>query len=346
MRKNQMIIQLTVFFLVSNMVFQFKVYGNTYIVKRGDVLSRIVQTHYPKDRLYGPSGRLQEVLSLNSQIKNPDLIYPNQIIRLNTKDEESNDSLIQSDQEDLEEHSDDSYLSADKLKEEKKLRESLEEVPLRVSVLYGSKYLSVSQSGALGAAEIGALFLNNIKFHSEFALKKWSLGFLFDSYPFRYDSPNKSDSATMYSLDIYAAYNWFLSGLSMEQNPLLRNKDGTVELSKMTVMSLLMGYKKDYQWSTKKPIILRLKSSVSYPLLASTDNTDVKLSSLSGIQVQGLAELDWQLLSKEKYALYLSWVNQIGYFKLSQQTKWENSEGDIESGFLSVSTALGLLIKF
>src|SRR5690606_1499350 len=43
-----------------------------------------------------------------------------------------------------------------------------------ILVLYGAKYLSLTQSGAMGNAKLGTLFLNNLQFHSEFSIKNWS----------------------------------------------------------------------------------------------------------------------------------------------------------------------------
>lgn len=63
-----------------------------YIVRNGDTLSRIALTYAPSlPSLYGPSGRIQYLLDLNPQIKDPDLIFVGQTIYVHP---ESN--LIQS----------------------------------------------------------------------------------------------------------------------------------------------------------------------------------------------------------------------------------------------------------
>ncbi|MBL6991179.1 MAG: LysM peptidoglycan-binding domain-containing protein [Bacteriovoracaceae bacterium] len=63
--------------------------GLTYTVKPGDTLSEISQDHLP-GKIYGPNGSLARLLDLNPQIKNPNLIYPNDQILINNNVELAN----------------------------------------------------------------------------------------------------------------------------------------------------------------------------------------------------------------------------------------------------------------
>jgi nucleoid-associated protein YgaU len=56
--------------------------AQTHIVQEGDVLSKIVLKKYPNPdyKIYGPSGKIKDILKLNPQLKGPHLIYPNQEI--------------------------------------------------------------------------------------------------------------------------------------------------------------------------------------------------------------------------------------------------------------------------
>lgn len=80
-----------------------------YTVQRGDTLSAIAGAHYP-GRIYGKNGSLQQILSLNP-IKNPDIIYPGQVLRLSQDDHHAIAKKIESkldekevNQEDLKEN--------------------------------------------------------------------------------------------------------------------------------------------------------------------------------------------------------------------------------------------------
>ena len=279
---------------------------DTYIVKYGDTLSSIVKQHYPQGRLYGANGKLDEVLKKNPHIKNSDRIYPNQKVYLAT-----------------------------------------EEVGKPIaSLLYGAKYLSISQTGSLGKASVGALFLNDIKLNSEFIFEDWSLGFQVDTYKFKYESLTNGDSKQMSTLNLYGSYKWFMAGFNIEETPLFRNNGGSIEMTKNTLMYLSLGAKKDIELPTRKPTTLKLKGQISYPLSSSSDKGEVELSSLSGFALSGQAELNRQIFAKEDYSLHATWMTGVGYRNLEQNVEWDVSKGKAKSQILDLSTALGLLFKF
>lgn len=62
------------------------------IVQKGESLSEIARSHF-KGRLYGKDGVLQKLIDLNPELSNPNLIYPNNHIRLKIKEPSSNVSL-------------------------------------------------------------------------------------------------------------------------------------------------------------------------------------------------------------------------------------------------------------
>ncbi|MBP7845755.1 MAG: LysM peptidoglycan-binding domain-containing protein [Proteobacteria bacterium] len=321
---------------------------DTYIVKYGDTLSNIVRQHYPQDRLYGANGKLDEVLKKNPHIKNSDRIYPNQKVYFAIKVNESISSLP--DEKKSLSHSE-SEVSIESQNEplaepKRKISGALGLDEWNLSILYGAKYLSLSQSGNLGKANVGALFLNDIKLNSEFVFEDWSVGFQVDTYKFKYESLTKGDSKQMSSLNLYGSYRWIIAGLSFEETPLFRNNGGSIEMTKNTLMYLSVGAKKDIELPTKKPTVLKLKGWVGYPISSSGDKAEVKLSSVSGFALNGLAELNRQIFAKEDYSLHATWVTSVGYKDLNQNVEWDVSKGKSESRILDASTALGMLFKF
>lgn len=69
------------FVLVSFTLTEIVLGKSTYLVSKKDTLSNIIYTMFGSP-LYGPRGRLKEVISLNPHLMNPDLIRPGDVINL------------------------------------------------------------------------------------------------------------------------------------------------------------------------------------------------------------------------------------------------------------------------
>lgn len=317
---------------------------DTYIVKHNDTLSQIVKQNYPNDHLYGANGKLSEVLKNNPHIKNAHRIYPNQKIHLESqKDSRSNLVLADADIKDeiINENRND-FVKVPK----RKFSSALGIDEWNISVLYGAKYLSISQSESLGKAEVGALFINNIKVNSEFLFENWSLGFQAETYKFKYESLTRGDSKQMSSFNLYGSYQWLMTGINIEEMPLFRNNGGNIEMTKNSLVYLSLGAKKDIELSTRKPTTIKLKGWVSYPISNSSDKAGVDLSSVSGFSVNGQAELNREIFAKSEYALHTIWQAGVGYRSLEQNVGWGVSKGEVKSQILDLSTAFGVLFKF
>jgi hypothetical protein len=307
----------------------------TYIVKIGDVLSRIAKKTYPDEKIYGANGSLNKVIKYNPHLKTPHLIYPMQEIFL---DDLKDDSLEET-----------SQISESKIENEMVTRSVSETHNVEgwnLSALYGVKYLSVSQSGSLGNVDIGVLLLEDLKFNSEFSFEKWSFGFQFDSYKFKYKTVTEGDSEQIHSLNLYGAYDQFMGGLAAEQEPLFRTSNNRIELTKVTLLSLILGIKKDFDLPTKKTTSINLKAWLSYPLSSSSSNTDVKINSIQGYSFNGQIELNRLIFAKDQYSFHATWLNHANIMRLSQNVDWDTSSGVSDSDFVNISTSIGALIRF
>jgi hypothetical protein len=212
--------------------------------------------------------------------------------------------------------------------------------------LYGFRYVSISQNGALGTAEVGVLFLNNLGLNSEFRSDNWAFGFQFNSYEFSYKAASSGDSLRMSSINLYGSHKWVMTGLNIEQSPLFRNNSGSIEVARMTIMSLSAGIKKEIKLSSQKLTILKLKGWFSYPLNASSDNPEIKLNSIRGYGLHGELELNRQFISKSNYSLHVAWTNHFGAQRVSNKVEWSTSVGDTKSQIANASSSLGVLLKF
>lgn len=343
--------------IVVSMVASSGLAQDIYTVKLGDTLSHVLKRRYPTDKLYGRRGKLVEVLEHNPQIKNPNIIFPNQKIHfvpavvIEPTQSVADVTPVIVPREivpTVEEKTEvtPEVVEPPKKEESCKVSEQKGLEEWNISALYGVKYLSVSQSGALGKAEVGVLFLNDLKLNSEFLFEDWSFGFQIDSYKFKYKTLTSGDSQQMYAVNLYGSYKWLLGGLNIEQNPLFRNNNGNIEMTKMTLMYLSLGAKKDFELPTRKPTTLKLKGWVNYPLSASSDNADIKLDSVKGFGVTGQVELNRQIIAKNDYSLHATWMTQLGVQKITQDVEWDVSKGEAKSSIVDASTAIGLLFKF
>lgn len=363
MGKRNLVVFITLNAFIANLGFA----QDIYVIKKGDTLSHLIKKKFPHDSLYGRQGKLAEVLSQNLQIKNPNIIFPNQKIQFHPSivTETSSpiaktENIIIPDTSSVPENFatdvverkpeiilDEKSEPAQQPKEkDRHVSENLGLAEWNISALYGAKYLSVSQTGALGKGEVGVLFLNDLKLNSEFLFDDWSFGFQFDSYKFKYETLTSGDSKQMYALNLFGSYKWFLGGLKIEQNPLFRNNSGNIEMTKMTLMYLSLGAKKDIELPTRKPTVLKLKGWVNFPFSSSSDNADIKLDSIKGFGVNGQVELNRQIFAKEDYSLHATWMTQVGFQKVTQDVEWDVSKGEAKSDILGASTTLGLLFKF
>lgn len=299
---------------------------NFYTVIKGDILSRIVKKKFPRQKLYGQSGKIAEVLEHNPNIKNPNLIYPNQKIYLEPYSAIKEETSVS----------------------EEKGREMNKKTSERWSLaaLYGVKFLSASQSGDLGKADVGELFFHDLILNSEFLFNDLSLGIQLESYKFKNKKLKQSDSRQMYSAKFYGTYKWILGGVSFEDVPLFKSQNGNADMTKVTILSLDFGAKKDFKLEAKKPTILKLKGWLNYPLSSTSSSSKAKLESIQGIGVTGQADFNKEFYRTQVYSLHGIWMTQLGFQNISQKVDWDASRGKVKSNFINASTAVGVLFKF
>jgi hypothetical protein len=313
-----------------------------YVIQKGDVLSKILQRNFPNQPIYGKNGKLSEIMLMNPKIKNPHLIYPKTSLILRRGSEKNNES-----RSNLEAPEEIKEVNPPPLKDVRTLS-SVEEIEhWDISATYGGKFVSLSQDGVLGDADLGVIFLQNLKLKSVYHHNLWSFGMEFESYKFKYETLSSKGSEDMFKMDIYSSYKWMLGGLSVDdQTPLLKNDNGDISAVRQSLVFLSLGVKKDISLPTKKPTSIKLKSVARYALDGSTDSPEIEVSSVNGFSVRGQIEFLRQIYSKEDYSLSASWMNDFGYQKISQKINWETSAGNMSSTFIDASTALGLMVRF
>jgi len=214
-----------------------------------------------------------------------------------------------------------------------------------LSILYGARFISVSQSGAMGSTDLGVLFLNDLNLQSDFHLEDWHAWFQLDSYSFKYEASGKSDEQSLVSLDLGVAYRWMLFGIDFKQTPLFQTQSD-VKMAQENALLVSVGAFHQIDLQARKPTTLDFRGWIQYPLSVSSGTPDLKISSANGLGAVAQAQLTRQLFVRDEYSLHLTWLTRVGYEKLSRDVEWDSYHGKVDSDFVEASTMIGVLLRF
>ena len=330
---------LIVFGLVISLYGMGEEISQEYTVRRGDVLSKIVSRFFPKTQLYGELGKLNQIVDMNSEIKDQHLIFPDQVIKLridtNTKkvDEKIPDVLSRDNQVDVK--------SAEILRAPVKRN-----WPIDVSVLYGAKYISYSQLGAIGQASLNGVFSNYFLVNTEISSEKFKGQFTFETFSVNYKTSTSLIDKSLYNFDFGLTRQWIFASAGVEQLPIISDGSGVVNLTKQSLIYIGLGVRKEIEVSLVRPVFIELKSEIRYPFKSFIDNSQAETNAFTGYHLHGQARFKMKILSKYGYTLFANWINDLGYQQNSQNIHWGYLNGKVETNMSSASSALGVLLNF
>jgi hypothetical protein len=329
-----------------------------YLLQPGETISHAVEKLYPNDRIYGRRGKLAEVLKNNPQIQNLKNVPPGTKIYFTPSTTPAQTKVsatevapaeVSSDNK-LEEVVPQSHVEEKTKKVVKKTPEEIVEIDAvinrNVSIVYGFRYLSVSQSGSLGKADLGILTPTDLKLRTDFSFDEIHFGLLVETYSFKHTNSNDNDPKRMYAANLYSTYKWLYGGLGFEQNPLFKVINDKNEMTRMTLMYLSLGLKKDFRFKSKNPTLVSLKTWASLPISSTTENSNTTSASVSGIAVNGQFEVGRNFFERDDYSLQWVWSTQMGMQQISQNIKWDELNGNVNSNIISASSNLGILLNF
>ncbi|MFP5387374.1 MAG: LysM peptidoglycan-binding domain-containing protein [Bacteriovoracia bacterium] len=306
-------------------------YAFEYLVRGGDTLSEVVKVHFPGSRIYGNSGKIKDVLKLNPNLKNPDLILPNDKILLEKT------RISASEDEEYAPSSSPSVVGEVEVDDSEWL----------TTLYYGARYTQFSQSGSLAGADLGVLLINEITFRTEYRQKDWSWGVGLNTYRFKYsESEVGSGSERLTHLNLYLAKKWFIVGLGVMEQPIFRNNLGSIEMDRQMFSYMKIGYLQKHSLTPFKNTNLNLKALFMFPLTFSSPNEDIDIGSASSIGLEGEIELERELYLNESYSLYLTWLTGLNYLKISEEVKWADQSGSVDINSYGIASSLGLRLKF
>lgn len=211
---------------------------------------------------------------------------------------------------------------------------------------YGGKFYSHGQSGALGSANVGALFLNNLSFFTSYEKRNFKLETEANTYKFKYDVNGSSSEKQLYSYSLRSFYQNFFLGITFEQQPLFKNGGNGVEMVAESSILPSLGYEWDIELSSKIETRLLLQTSVGYFLDSSASDPDIKISNHKGFSAEIKTRLTRRLNKSERFPIYYFWSNDLRYRDYERSVEWGTSSGSVKSEHLHFNSTVGLKIEF
>jgi hypothetical protein len=215
-----------------------------------------------------------------------------------------------------------------------------------ISLLYGAKYLSITQKVGTIDANLGIVYPSNVQLVSELICNDWSTWFRFDTYEFSYETTTSKDKDRLSSVELGLSQKWLMGALGIEQNPLFNMSDEIIGLARQSTTYVALGAQKAIELPTQKPTSLNVKAWFSYPIATSSSNADVELSNITGFGIRGQVEFNRQIVKRPDYSLYATWSTNVGYQKIEQDLKWGNLDDKVKSTIIGASSTIGLQLKF
>lgn len=315
-----------------------------YTIREGDTLSNIVEEQFPMDYIYGKNRRLDKLIKLNRSIlKNPNSIRPGLVVRLGERSEMEKIAYLPSPMTLPEIATVEIPIAPS---EAQRAPASATNDEWIMSLAYGAHFTSVSQQGAQGKAEIGAISANHLRVKSEFTSDNISGWVSYDNYKFNFKSTGFQDSTSLSCIDLGASYYWLQASLGVEESPLIKAQGSTVTMINESVIYASVGAKKSVSLNTRKPTSFNMSATIRYPLKVQTDTMGVDLSGVSGFSLIVRSELSREISHNENYSINLYWSNDVAYKKMSQQTVWGAHSGKVNLDKIDISSLLGLSFKF
>jgi hypothetical protein len=198
----------------------------------------------------------------------------------------------------------------------------------------------------MGSAEIAQTFTNLLEIYSRYEFAKFAFEADVKSYDFSFQSNTATESKRMNELNFIATYRWMLLGIAMQDAPLFKNSAGVIKLAKLTTTYLRLGIEKSWALPVIKKSNIKLTAFLGYPLGSSADNSDVEITSTSGLSFTTKFTLTRELLHKKNYSLHLTWPTFFNYQDQTTTLIWGTTSGSNKSTLWSAGTKLGVELQF
>ena len=304
------------FILIISTIF---IVGNafSYVVKKGDLLSRVVRTHIP-GKVFGKSGTLTKVLKINPQIIDPNIIFPGQNINLQLNRVPTsvalppeNPALVET------QKSTKNAFNSDAI--------SFSVTPAYLMTLLSAKDNSNGAAATVAANlhfKVDALYHQNWseQVHSYVGL---TLGYFAAEKPT--DSKKSIDSLTKFTSGILLGVNANLSESSQLEGYFNYQKEfflrgvssSTITIDTVSVPT--MGAKFSYDLFKRSPLTLGVGFEAALKLPASADSYSARLGALYGGKIY--LDLDQNRKNHEQFKTSVGFYQRVQNTTLVNQTE-------------------------
>jgi hypothetical protein len=312
-----------------------------YKVRLGESLSHILNRFFPKDKIYGQGGKIDEVVKMNASIKDKNLIFPDQVVNLPIYSNVESSKIEVSDATSEEEK-----YPLEKIVAKELSYPIAQELSFNVAVLFGAKLIDYSQKGFLGQASIQGVLFNYLKLETEFCYGDWKTEFSADTFKIGYKISTSQTQDSLYNFRLASGRSFYFVSVGKDELPLVNDNTALISFSKQSLFYVGLGVTKEMTMPFVRPVSFEVKSEIRYPLTTSIKSSQFKSSSLRGYYLLGQGNFKLELSKNDKYSLFSIWANNLSYQKVSQNIVLSDLSGKVDSKMTTVSSSLGLQLDF
>lgn len=312
-----------------------------HLVKPDESLSQIADRLYPNQKTYGPGGMVEQILKLNPQIKNPDDIYLFKKIIIPDLPKQQTLKVESAPVLAPEVPRQKPVKILPKKKNIRILRKIIPTPSMNLGLNYGSRFISISQSGELGNAKIGSVFFNNLGFHIDYRRKSAGVRFEYSQYLF-----TNRDTTTLHQFELFGAYHGFLLGGSIIDSVVFKTQNQDIDFAKAREFNITLGGTKDVLMNHGLGARIRLNGGFNYPFFADSKSSGVTIKETSGFGVFGELTYLRPLAPIKKIPIDLNLSTRSRYSRLNQNIRWNETNSSAERTILDALFSIGFSAKF
>lgn len=217
---------------------------------------------------------------------------------------------------------------------------------LEFGIGWGPTFYLHNQLSALGTAQLGTLYLNNIEFFTTYERDDFKLIMRLGRYSYNYDDGISSSSTPITTFTVDSYINDYIFGLSFEQQPLLKNVGGKISVITDTVILPRFGHFWDIELSRKVETRFQFMPVVNFSAGGFSSDPSIEFKNHSGFGVDIDTRLIRRLNSSKDLKIYYFWDNGISYRSYQRSSDWGAGAQSFESTHTNFNSTIGISIRF
>lgn len=209
---------------------------------------------------------------------------------------------------------------------------------------YGARFFSIEQNGNLGDASVGEINPHYFNFSTGFTKGSFSYYGEYGVSQFKIRSNSKTMEEQVSFFIFGVGFHNFFLGAGIGQAPIFRNNSGSVELAKLNISEVNLGYKSVKKLRTKKETKIRWGLSFGAPVAGSTNNNNINVSDVSGYSSKLDVSFEREISKNIKNHTFYFIKQNLEYKSWSFDTDWDTSQGNVD--YTGVNSSFQIGIRF